>query len=642
MKFKRLCVGLNDPGKLLPKDEVHDHVTEADKDYYVSLFDYTEEHLARFKDTGSVAGIVDVDTNTLVFDFDSETDVQKAKTDALELCSRLAANGLHPDDAAIFFSGKKGFTIEIVTQHTFTPSEVKKLCLNLGKGLTTLDTQIYNASRIIRIPFTKHPKSGLYKIALTLDELSNLSMEQIKAYAAEGASSVESMPAPVVLPGSIVALKDKETNPVFDLPSEDLPDLDLSAKPKNMPACKFALLHGYFKPGQRSQALMALAAHFKAQGYPKEVTYRLLKGARELNEARYPSSKDSDTANKEYIWNNIIEQVYSPNWKGATYACKDHAFLQENCPVRGTSKCGVNKKEPVVSISDVSSIFTSYAKNIDKNTIKCGIAPIDDQLRLQANSHVVIAGCSGAGKTTLVLNILNHLSLTGSKALFGSMDMGSPLVYQKLAHKVTGLDDKRLYELYKNNSPKVAQIDKDIAENYKNVFFDFRSGVDFEELRENLLRLKDKHPDTLKLAVYDFINRIRGPYSDETANLSYIAPRLADLANETDTLVISLAQIARAKGGPATVLQDSRVAKGSSAIEESASAVLGIWRPGYNTDQDKFLTIAALKTRMGKEFVQPLYWNGLTGEIRELSPDEEFELEQLEESKKDEKASSYD
>lgn len=641
MKYKRLCVGLSDHGKLLPKNEVMLSVKEYSKDYYISLFDYTEEHYKTFQANPTVAGITDVTTNVLLFDFDNESDLEKSRADAVELCSRLAGHGIKADEMAIAFSGHKGFTIEIHTSAELAPAEIKRICLNLGHGLETLDGQIYNASRIVRVYFTKHQKSGLYKIPLTLNELSELPLETIKQMAKDGQSNVEHMAQDVLLPGSILNLKTKDVEVITDTTNE-ISDLDLSAKPKHMPSCKYAILHGIFKPGNRSQALMALAAHFKSQGYPKEVTYRLLKGARELNERRYPSTESSDTANKDYIWNNIIEQVYGPNWKGATYACKDHTFLQQSCPVKGTSKCGINKREPVVSISDVSSIFTNYARNIDKNTIKTGIKPIDEQLRLQSNSHVVIAGCSGAGKTTLVLNILNNLSLAGSKALFGSMDMGSPLVYQKLAHKVSGLNDKQLYELYKNGSSRVAEIDKAIADNYRNVFFDFRSGVDFEELRENLLSLKEKHPDTLKLAVYDFINRIRGPYSDETANLAYIAPRLADLANETDTLIISLAQIARAKGGPSTVLQDSRVSKGSSAIEESASAVLGIWRPAYNTDQDKFLTIAALKTRMGKEFVQPLYWNGLTGEIRELNAEEEFELDQLEERKKNEKANSYD
>jgi hypothetical protein len=642
MKYKRLCVGLNDSGQLVPKNEVNLRIKDYSKDHYISLFDYNEDHLADFIEKGSVAGVTDVTTNVLIWDFDNIADLEKSRADAVELCSRLASHGIKADEMVAAFSGKKGFTVEVHSTTELAPGEVKRICLNLGHGLQTLDNQIYNASRIIRVYFTKHQDSGLYKIPLTINELAELPLDTIKAMAEKSESNVEHFAQDVEVPPAILALKDKDAEVVVEADNE-VHDLDMSLKPKHLPACKYAIMNGIFRPGNRSQALMALAAHFKAQGYPKEVNYRLLKGARELNERRHPSTEGSDTANKEYIWNNIIEQVYSPNWKGATYACKDHAFLQQSCPVKGTSKCGINKKEPIVTIGEVSSVFRNYATNIDKNTISLGISVIDKQIRLQSNSHAVIAGSSGSGKTGLVLNILNNTSQAGLRSVFFSMDMSAALIYQKLAHKVSGLDDKKLYAMYQQKREKeIAVIDKNIAEAYKNVLFDFRSGVSIDDLRENVLRLKEQQGDSMKLVVLDFINRLRGPYADETSNLAYIAPRLADLANESETLVISLAQTSRAKGGPGVVLTDSRIAKGSSAIEESASVLLGVYREGYNTDQDKFLTIAALKTRMGKEFVQPLYWNGLTGEIRELSTEEDFELNQLQERKKNEKASNYD
>jgi hypothetical protein len=214
-------------------------------------------------------------------------------------------------------------------------------------------------------------------------------------------------------------------------------------------------------------------------------------------------------------------------------------------------------------------------------------------------------------------------------------------VFQKLAQKVTGLSDTKLYEIYqKGDKARMQEIKDRISQEYEHVLFDFRSGVDMSELRENLLDLKDKHGSDLKLVVYDYINRIRGPYTDETANLAYIAPRLADLANESETLIISLAQIARSKGGPSTPLKDSRIAKGSSAIEESATVLFGMWRPGYNRGlEDKYLRLAALKTRMGKEFSVGLGWKGLTSEIYALSPDEALALQFLEDQSKEEQDS---
>jgi replicative DNA helicase len=225
------------------------------------------------------------------------------------------------------------------------------------------------------------------------------------------------------------------------------------------------------------------------------------------------------------------------------------------------------------------------------------------------------------------------------------MDMGSSLVFQKIAQKVSGFNDDKLYNMYKSNQEaEIKRVEEKISKEYQNVLFDFRSGVSIEELRENLLTLKEKEGDNLKLAVYDFINRIRGPYSDETSNLAYVAPKLADLANEAKVCIISLAQTSRAKGGPSAPLEDSRIAKGSSAIEESATILLGLWRDGYNTENDNFITIAGLKMRMGQEFRLDLHWDGLRSHIRELTGEEEFDLEQFRKAKaeKEPKKSGWD
>lgn len=640
MLFKRLCKGVDDKGRLLPSEEIHKYITDPNVDWYVSLFDYGDSHYAKWQELGSVAGITDVTTKVLFFDFDSSSDVESARSDAVSLCERLIKLGVGVKALLIHFSGRKGFSVEIHTNRSFTPSEVKRICLGIAGDLETLDKQIYNASRIIRVSYTKHPKSGLYKIPLTLQELTELSLEQILQLAKKGETEIEGFQDNVQLPTGLLKYLEQDFEVKTEVPAE-LQELDLSQKPPGMSPCKYAILNGFFRQGTRSNALMALAAHFKSQGFPKEVTYRLLKGAVELQEKRYPSD---EPLNKTEIWNNIIGQVYGPHWKGATYSCKEHAFLQDLCPVRNTSKCGINKKDPIVTIDAVATTFKQYAENIDKNTILTGIKSIDSNVRLQTSSHVVIAGCSGAGKTTFLLNLLQQASSNNVKAYFQSLDMGSALVYQKLAHKVSGLNDKKLYELYKTKQEKkIQEIDNAIKEMYKHTLFDFRSGVSIEDITENLKRLKDKYGAELKIAVFDYLAKIRGPYSDETANLAYIAPKLSDLANETETLIVSLAQIGRAKGGPATPLLDSRVSKGSSAIEESATLLLGLWRPGYNKgDQDRFLRIAALKTRMGREFSTGLYWNGLTSEIRDLTAEEEYELEVLESQVQNELSKGYD
>jgi len=625
MQYKRICSSVEDPGLLVPEDELNEHITDHDKDWYRSVYNYTDEHFKVFKAKNTIAGIVDVTGNILPFDFDNKEDLEAARADTLELIARLLAQGVTEDQLNITFSGHKGFGVELLLTQHFKPSQIKNMAKSIAGDLSTFDNKIYNASRILRIPYTKHQTTGLYKLPISISTLSEHSVDSIKELAAT-LDAAEEWKDIIVEPRSEWLIEREVEVPVNKV-AYDVGDLDMSLKPKWMPACRFAILNGFFEAGSRSNALTSLAAVIRAQGFPKEVCHNMLKGAARLQSAR----TGQEVFAKEEIWNKIVSVVYGDNWQGKTFGCKDHEFLQEVCPAIGTSKCSATKHENVVRIDDVSSIFENYAINIDKNTVKTGIKSIDANLRLQTSSHAVVAAASGCGKTNLTLNILNNLSNSGMSALFCSMDMGAPLIYQKLAQRVTGFTDKELYQIYKDKQrEKMKEIEQKISDQYRNVRFDFRQGVDLEQLRENILETKYKVGSDLKLVVLDFINRIRGPYSDETANLSYIAPRLADLANETETLIMSLAQIARAKGGPSTPITDSRVAKGSSAIEESATALIGMWRPGYNMgNDDKYIAMAAVKTRLGKEFTEVLHFDGLTATIRDMTPNEQVEYEEF-------------
>jgi KaiC/GvpD/RAD55 family RecA-like ATPase len=636
MKYVRVCKGQNTKGNLVPLDSVNDHIDASDSsDYYVSLFQYNQQHFEQFKEKGTVAGITDVTTNTLYFDFDSENDVPKAKADAIELIARLSSYGISCSLLNIYFSGQKGFSIEIETNSEFTPADLKRICKNLGQGLETLDTQIYNASRIVRVPFTRHNKSGLYKIPLTAAELSEKTVETIKYFAETGDSTVMELAPVMTLPESILALEEVESEkPLFSAEEAmDLSDLDFSKRPKGMSECRYALLHGFFKPGQRSKALMILAAYYRAGGLPKEVTYRILKGARELNERRYPSSVDSDTNNKDYLWNNIIGQVYGGNWKGAVYTCKDEPVLREVCKAIGSTRCSIStKKEEPKLIVEHDAYFRQFAANIEKNRILTGIEPLDKHLFMTTAMSVGLLGAPSSGKTSLALNILNNASLANIPSVFFSFDMGVPLVYAKLISKHTGMSYEKVLKMFRDNPIEAAKASQVVKENYSNSYMDFRSGQTVQDLDVSIASLQDKNGHKIKLVVVDYLELVTSGYSDPTVGSGMVANQLKDLANKHELCVITLVQPQKSAGDASSPLTSMRQIKGASVIEQAFSVILGVYREGFspqNPENDKYMSIVALKNRMGGLFSIDLSWDGRTGTVNKLTADEDFKLNNL-------------
>ena len=170
MLYYRLCKGLHDVGTLCPEDvPLGRYILSRDDDYYRSIFFYNEEQkklaeeIIKVQKNGfetirprGISGITDVLTNRLVFDFDSENDIQIAKLDAIELVSRLTSMGVGPDYIQIYFSGKKGFAVEVNSSETFTPLNLKNVILNLAGDLSTIDKKIYKQNN--SSPFNEAPE----------------------------------------------------------------------------------------------------------------------------------------------------------------------------------------------------------------------------------------------------------------------------------------------------------------------------------------------------------------------------------------------------------------------------------------------------------------------------------------------------
>jgi hypothetical protein len=111
--YVRLSEGLT-KYKLIPETEdLWQHISTNEKDHYVSLFKYNEEGYQQWKSKGTVAGIKDVTTNKLFFDFDDATNPENAKQDAITVVSRLLSTGIKSDNIQIAFSGGKGFSVEV-------------------------------------------------------------------------------------------------------------------------------------------------------------------------------------------------------------------------------------------------------------------------------------------------------------------------------------------------------------------------------------------------------------------------------------------------------------------------------------------------------------------------------------------------
>ena len=99
---------------------------------------------------------------------------------------------LDDDALLIFFSGSKGFHVGLPTD-LWQPSAsllFNAVAKRLAEGLAgavqiVIDGGVFDKVRAFRAPNSRHPKTGLHKRALTLDELTRLSVSRIQELAKE-------------------------------------------------------------------------------------------------------------------------------------------------------------------------------------------------------------------------------------------------------------------------------------------------------------------------------------------------------------------------------------------------------------------------------------------------------------------------
>lgn len=603
-----------------------------DKDYYESIYLYGEEQYKLFNATKSLAGIRDIKTDRIVFDFDSKQNVDQALEDAKTLITRLP-EGIPSSAVRVFYSGSKGAHVEIHLNSMVSRSEFERIVDFYAGDLSTFDTKISDEQRLFRFPLTRNKSTNRYKIPLTIQQINELNLADIQKLALKTdhtefhdlLNTYSTIDMPDQFKTAKETIKPKKELPVVNTEQGDKPDM--SRKPKHLTPAKFALQEGFFQEGERNEACMILASTYKYLGYNQDHTYNIIKATLRVRAKRLGLPE----YDKSELWNTIIAPIYSPAWKGGTFSEED-GLLKLTTERYRLQKIDISDLG-LVSLNSLVDKFKDFATNIDKNTIKTGIAELDNKVRLTTGSLVVLVAAPSAGKTSVSCGVLNTHSNNGEKAIFYSMDMGSDQVFQRIIQKHTGHDEDRVFNNFKKNiTGEIANYINILEKEYENIKFCFKSSLSPEVIRESIIaeyQLTGTYP---KMILLDYLECIQTGITDPTQSKAVAALKLKDIGNEFGICVFLLSQPAKIAGGPAGELNNYTQIKGSGVVGEQASVVLSLSRPGFdpkNPDDDRYITINVLKNRMGKLSSTDLHWEGLTGNIRTLSSDEENDLKAL-------------
>jgi replicative DNA helicase len=219
--------------------------------------------------------------------------------------------------------------------------------------------------------------------------------------------------------------------------------------------------------------------------------------------------------------------------------------------------------------------------------VPTGFVDIDEMTRgLQAGDLVIIAARPSMGKTSLVLNIAQHVAVqAGHTVGFFSLEMSKESLFIRLLTSEAQIDSHRLMSghIAERDYSRISHALEQLSS--MRLFIDDTANVGVLEMRAKSRRLQAEHG--LSLIVVDYIQLMnaRGRYENRTLELASISRSLKGLAKELNVPIVVLSQLSRAPESRSDHRPQLSDLRESGALEQDADVVILIYRDdAYNRD----------------------------------------------------------
>lgn len=260
-----------------------DGALDDEGEAYLSHFVFGPEMQAHFAaNRQSVAGFAGPCwCRWLVLDID-RADLAVALTDARRLVTFLRQRYPEQDDVPIYFSGGKGFHVAVDLAHKPPPAVgFQRVARALAEALAAragvrIDPSVYDIAHIIRLPNTRHPRTGLFKRRIDADALFELDIDGIRRHAAHSAG--DGLPACGTVPAQLAAdwqAAEQETARAAEARTARRGECATTPDAR-APRYFLDLLRFGADEGQRHQTLFRCAAWLTEQGAPPALCVALL------------------------------------------------------------------------------------------------------------------------------------------------------------------------------------------------------------------------------------------------------------------------------------------------------------------------------------------------------------------------------
>jgi len=219
--------------------------------------------------------------------------------------------------------------------------------------------------------------------------------------------------------------------------------------------------------------------------------------------------------------------------------------------------------------------------------VPTGFVDLDEMTRgFQPGDLVIIAARPSMGKTSLVLNVAQHVATQPDHAVgFFSLEMSKESLFLRLLTSEAQIDSHRLMSgaIGQKDYGRISHALETLSA--MRLFIDDTANIGALEMRAKARRLRAEHG--LSLLVVDYIQLMtgRGRFENRTLELASISRSLKGLAKELNVPIVVLSQLSRAPESRSDHRPQLSDLRESGALEQDADVVVLIYRDdAYNRD----------------------------------------------------------
>lgn len=326
----------------------------------------------------------------------------------------------------------------------------------------------------------------------------------------------------------------------------------------------------------------------------------------------------------DYIYNQVIELSKKRKLMELLQKSITELMEAENIDIFMQDK--IKQINKIAEINEKEQTFVEQvvetSTEIEKNTLQkpdytlyTGITDLDKMIcGLHKQELTIIGARPGVGKTTLALQIAEHIAERGTETAIISLEMSDTQVIQKLISRRARINSykMRMGTLETKELEQIGIVSAEIAELPIHLVTKARTIQHIENIARKL-----KNKNNLGLMIIDYIQLIKnkGKFNSREQEVADITRTLKLLSLELNIPIVGLCQLNRNAARQEPTLADLRE---SGAIEQDADNILFLYQEAESTETVVDITLKLAKQRAGETGKISLKFNKANSEFREV------------------------